>query len=554
MSVDGPQTLTPVSRPRRRARLPRGRFVAAAVGLLIIVAIGYSCLQRGGASPAAAPASVPVARGTITASIAASGTVVTTRQAKLSFGVSGRLESLSVAVGDAVAAGQTLAAIDTAALEIKLEQAKSSLRTAEVKLQQLKAGTREEDVAAARAAYESALAKYNDLVAGPSAADLKAAEQAVFSAQANLQKAEKDLADLKAGPTQDDVVVAKADLERKRAALQKAQGDYDRVAWLPDVTARPEALALQQATIDYEAALANYNLKMSGATTADIALAEKNVESARAALAGAEEKLAALRAGPKAADVEAARSNLASAKAALVAKTGGPTAEEIALQEEQIKQAQIAVRLAELDLANAKLVAPFDGVVAAIAANVGEQVGGGTAVVTLVDPRAVRVDATVDEIDVASVAVGKAAEVTFDAMPNEAFTGQVVAIAPSATVQQGVVSYQVSVQIEPGERTLPVGMTANVRIILERKDGVLVVPNRALRVQEGVRVVEVDKGQGTLETRQVRVGISGDQMSEIVEGLSEGERVVVPGAATPQRGFGATGGVMVRPAGGATVR
>ncbi len=555
MSSQGSPARTAPTWLKRTARVTRGRVLAVMAVFLLSFAIGYSGYQRVAAAPPAASTTVPVTRGTITASVAASGTVVAAKQARLSFGVAGRLKSLNVSVGDSVSAGQVLAELDTTSLEIKLEQSQSSLRTAQTKLQQLKNSVKDVDVAAARAAYESALAKYNDLLAGPSAAELKSAEQAVISAQANLQKAEQSLADLKAGPTPDEVVVAKADLEKKQAALQKAQGDYDKVAWRADVASRPEALALQQATIDYQVALANYNQKMAGAKPEEIALAEKNVEGARAALESAEEKLAQLKAGPKAADLEAARSNLASAQAALANKTAGPSAEEIALQEEQIKVAQIAVRQAEIDLASAKIVAPYAGVVAAIASNVGEQVGGGTAVITLVDPQAVRIDATVDEADVGKVAVGQTAEITFDALPNERFAGKVLAVAPSATVQQGVVTYQVSLQIEQRGRTLPAGMTANVSLIVAQKDNVLMVPNRAIRTQGRARVVEVETAAGTYERRQVRVGLSNDQMSEIVEGLSEGEQVVIPSTTTAlPRGLGASGGMTVRAAGPAPAR
>jgi HlyD family secretion protein len=546
VSLGVPQPATRRSPSRKRGFFTRGRVVVLALFLIASAAIGYQVYQSLAGPAVAPPTTVAIARGNITASIAAAGAVVPANLARLSFGVGGKLAALHVSVGTEVEAGQVLAEIDTAQLEIKLEQTRSSLRTAEIRLRQLRAGSREADVVAAQAAYDSALARYNELAAGSSVVDIMSAEQAVLNAQSGLQKAELDLARLVAGLSEEERLVARADLEKKEAALSKAQGDYDRVAWREDIGSRPEAINLQQARIDYEAALANYRIKTAAAMPADIAMAEKGIESARAALASAEARLTLLRAGPKPADVEAARSNLASARAGLLGRTEGPTTEELELQEEQIIQAQIAVRQAELDLASAKLVAPFSGIVASATGSAGEQVSSGTSVITIIDPRAVRVEANVDEIDVAKLAVGQAALVTFESLPNERFEGRVAAIAPTAVVQQGVVSYLVAVAIDNGARTLPAGMTAAVTFVVDQKDDVLLVPNRAIRAQAGGRTVHVMTANGP-EARTVRIGLSGEQMSEVLEGLQEGEAVMVNPSSTTAPSI-RVGGMPITPA------
>ena len=554
MSAQVPQRATPRPRQGRLRGITRGGLIVLVVIFAISAGVGYNGYQRVNAAPAAPLQTVRVARGNIAASVSASGTVVATKQSKLSFTASGKLQSLSVNVGDSVKAGQVLAQLDTTSLQIALEQAQSNLRSAQTKLDQLKAPPQASDVAAARAALQSAIAKYNDTVAGPTASDLKSAEQAVASAQASLNQAQASYDKLVAPPSQDAVTAAKASLEKAKAALAQAQGNYDKVAWRPDIGARPEALALQQATTDYDAALANYNIQMAPPKPEDVAAAQQQLESAKQGLAVAQQKLADLKAGPKPADVDAAKSAVASAQSALDAKTSGPTAQDIALQQEQINQAQISVRQAQMNLDGAKIVAPFDGVVAAISGNPGEQVGSGTAVVTLLDPKAVRVDATVDESEVAQIAVGKTAQVTFDAIPGANFDGKVIAVAPTATVVQGVVSYLVSVQLDPGQYNLPAGMTANATIITQQVNNVLYVPNRTIRNQNRQRVVEVEKADGTTEMRPVRVGLSNDTNTEITSGLSEGETVVVPNttAATPRvGGMGGFGGgpVFVGPGG-----
>ncbi|MHB8993382.1 MAG: hypothetical protein ACYC66_17315, partial [Chloroflexota bacterium] len=108
---------------------------------------------------------------------------------------------------------------------------------------------------------------------------------------------------------------------------------------------------------------------------------------------------------------------------------------------------------------------------------------------------------------------------------------KVVAVAPAGTTQQGVVSYLVSVGIEALNRTLPAGMSASLTIETERKDNVLLVPNRAVRTAGKAKTVEVMSG-GKSETRTVQTGASNDQMIEIVSGVKGGEQVVIPSTTT----------------------
>ncbi|HEX2924599.1 MAG TPA: HlyD family efflux transporter periplasmic adaptor subunit, partial [Chloroflexota bacterium] len=189
------------------------------------------------------------------------------------------------------------------------------------------------------------------------------------------------------------------------------------------------------------------------------------------------------------------------------------------------------------------IIAPFDGAVSAVAANVGEQVSA--AAITMVDPKSARIDATVDETDVAKLVVGQPATVTFDAIPDKRLQGKVIAVAPAGTTTQGVVSYLVSIGLSNLDVTLPAGMSASLSVEVDRKDNVLVVPNRAVRTVGRNRVVDVMVGEKT-ETRTVQVGMSNDQSTQIVSGLQDGDVVVIPvtttrgasGPGAPSKGGG----------------
>ena len=142
---------------------------------------------------------------------------------------------------------------------------------------------------------------------------------------------------------------------------------------------------------------------------------------------------------------------------------------------------------------------------------------------TLVDPSAVRVDANVDEVDVAKLSVGKPAEISFDALPDRRFRGQVAAVSPSGSSTSGVVTYPIAINLEiPEDVTLPSGMTASVAVTINRRTDVLVVPTRAVRRQGREQAVEVVSATGT-QMKPVQVGMANDQQTEITSGLTEGE-------------------------------
>src|SRR5207245_2068074 len=135
------------------------------------------------------------------------------------------------------------------------------------------------------------------LEAGAMPADLAVAGAAVDQARAQLERAQAQLAALKQPPPQDEVITARAALEKARANVQRAQAEYDKIAWRPDAAGRPEAVALQQATSDLQAAQANLNLKSQGARPEDVTAVEKAVQSGEENLRGAQARLDQLRAG-----------------------------------------------------------------------------------------------------------------------------------------------------------------------------------------------------------------------------------------------------------------
>jgi HlyD family secretion protein len=564
---------------------------------LIVGLVAYVAYDRYMTRPLVQPlAGTPFAarRGAVAATVVATGSVVPSRQSKLTLAASGRLKELPVKLGDEVKSGQVLARLETAALDLKLAQAKSSLRTAELKLAQLRTGVRPEEIAAAEAAVQSAQARVADLEggalpqdvaqaqsavegasagvrqaaarrdqvrAGANRADLTAAEQGVQSATSALQKAEIDLAKVQAGATADELRQAELAIEQAKNNLWSQQISRDATcgrgqggpcdaakgqvaaaetgvtqaqAKLEALQARPDQKDVQAAQTQVDAARESLRAAQAklaqlrgGPSAEEVRQATAQVESALATQQSALARLDAVRQGPKSAEVQAARSALVQAQTQLTLKRSPVLPQEVALAEEAIRAAELQVQQVQLELENAVLLAPFDGVVGAIGANVGEQVGGGTSVLTLLDPKATRVDMSVDEADIARLAPGKPAVITFDPLPEKRFKGTVLGIAPSATVQQGLATYTVSVSIDDADQPLPPGMTANVAIVVAQKENVVLVPKSAIKRLGRGQVVDVLNGEKT-EPRQIKTGLGDEQFTEVVEGVAEGEMVVLP--------------------------
>jgi RND family efflux transporter MFP subunit len=233
------------------------------------------------------------------------------------------------------------------------------------------------------------------------------------------------------------------------------------------------------------------------------------------------------------------RGKLAAAKSRLELLKHRYLPEEIALAEAKVKLADAGVLEARATLSYSTLVAPIDGVVALVTTQEGETVAAGMnspTFVTIIDLAKLEVAAYVDEVDIGRVVIGQGASFTVDSFPDVDFTGKVTSVYPRAVIQSNVVNYITTLSIDNSEGRLKPDMTATINIVLDERKGVLAVPEKALRSEGGKRVVYVVDGEGSV-AHTVRVGRRGGGYIEILEGLKEGDVVLVNGS-TPEQGKG----------------
>jgi len=327
----------------------------------------------------------------------------------LSFGVGGSVESVPVGIGESVQASQTLAALDAADLRGAVAQAELELETAQVRLAQLQAQ------------------------ATPVSERVLAATAAITSAQVALTQAR-----VQAGQRDNQDTIDRFELEHAARALSDAQGEYDKVlndpwthTWAPS---SPQARTLAEAQDHYDVVLAQCRLRVAdhGYAVA-IANAEAQLAQARLVLYEAQHPI---------------------------------TPEALALAQLDVGRAQLALEATQVDLEDAILLAPFDGIVSAVQASVGEWAAPGTTVVELLDVSRWRIETkNVGELEIARVRVGQEVLVRVNAFRDETLHGRVTTISPVAVVQQGDTTYTLMIELEPTELNLRPGMTAQVEIL-----------------------------------------------------------------------------------------
>jgi HlyD family secretion protein len=200
---------------------------------------------------------------------------------------------------------------------------------------------------------------------------------------------------------------------------------------------------------------------------------------------------------------------------------------DVAEAQAQVLKLEGKVADAEAALAEAKLVAPFAGVIDLVKVEPGATVSPGTEVVTMFSAADLRVLARVNDMDVSQLQAGQQAQLAFDAFPGQTFDGQLGDIPALGTYENGMTWFDVEVAFEAGEQPLWVGMGANVYVPLFRKENVLIVPAMAVQSDEEGSFVLLVLGRRT-ERRRVEVGISDGVNIEIVQGLEKGDVVRIP--------------------------
>jgi len=376
----------------------------------------------------------------------------------------GQIVSLLVEVGDELRAGDPIAVVDSRVYAAQLKQAEAGLEAAWLSVKKMEEGTRPEQIAAAQAAVQFARNAVNDVT---------------------------DISD-------EERTSAVAALARAEAALGQAQADYDRIAWAGQVGMTPEALMLQQATIGYDAAQADYELQTN---PSDLQLSPLMIQ-------------------------------LAQAELALALALNPSTQSDFDLVNVQVKQAEAAVDLAQAQMDGTVIRAPFDGIVAEIYITEGSMVGPQSPAALLVS-KELEVCFNVEESRISQVTEGQYAALQVTAYPDQDFPGVVTSVAPIADANTHTFAVKVTPLDE--DNLLRSGMYADLSLLVEERQGTVLAPRAAVTEVNGQEVVYVVK-DNLVERRAVTSGLSDSDNIEILTGLEADETIVTAGQAGLENG------------------
>ncbi|MCD6475115.1 MAG: efflux RND transporter periplasmic adaptor subunit [Anaerolineaceae bacterium] len=458
------------------------KWIKTTIVLLVVAAViaavifGLPVLQQNRQEKAITAAAEKALENTVyarvddlTSTVGATGAVRAEQTATIFWQTSGVVESLFVEVGDLVSDGDKLAELSKTSLSQAIINAQSELANAEKALDDLMSS----DSAAAAAQLELVQAQqaYDDAV------DDRSSKQ--YQRVTNL--------------TLDEL---RAEWLLAQNAVQDAEDLYEHYEDRnEDDPVRLSVFSqLTAARKSEERALANYNYALGGPDTQEISEADAFLAVAEARLADAQREWERIKDGPAAEDILSAQARIDSAKATL--KT-------------------------------AYVEATFNGTITDVSIKEGDFVNAGTPAFRIDNLEHLYVDAYVLEVDINSVEVGQSVEVEFDANPGQIYEGVVTEVGSVGEPSGSQVQFKVTIEVLNANGNVKPGMTANVTIITQRLESVLLVPNQTLKFEEDGVYVSIVKAF-SVEDIKIETGASAGSFTEVVSGdLKDGDELLL---------------------------
>jgi len=464
-----------------------------------------------------------VTRGDLVASVAASGSLVAPQTAALDWQAPGNVGKVSVEVGQVVSAGQVLMEMDPANLDSSFVQEQATLLTDETTLGNLLAGPTQQQI------QQSQLTVVNDT-------------QAITNAQKALRNTLNPVGQtLLDSVNNTKVALDTAQANAQLATVSSSAQQYTNGYWKADfywkiyqnleakyqAAPNPDSLAKAQSAYNDWQVLADQQSQAQHTTQTDQENKNAAVTTAQEAYNTAVANLNGAKAGPDAATVLLDQQTLATAQATLGQDETNLANLRASPTITDVTNAQAKISVDQAQLARIRLTAPFTGTITEVDTSAGQPVSNSTQAVVMADLSSLNVNILVSEVDINSVKKGQEVDLTLDADTGQTIIGQVSQIGYLGVTSQGVVNFPVTVVIANPDPALKPGMTASASVVTEKKENVLLVPNRAIHTTNGQRTVTVlYEGQQIPVT--VQVGLSNDTDTEITGGqLKEGDALVL---------------------------
>ncbi len=491
----------------------RSKAVVATLLSLVVIVLAYAYFSSDKSDQTE---TLVVHPGQFVQQISVSGTVKAAQDVDLAFSQGGRINRVSVSVGNYVNEGQVLAELENGDIRAQVLQKEAALENAKAKLATLQAGSRPEEIAQAQAAVtQSQTALMNALNTAYTVAD-DAVHNKTDEIYSNPRTNPQINFSSSNSQALTNVAATRSSLESMFASWQKSLLGLSLIN-LSDVTATTQqnltSVSQYLGAVNSLLNTALPNASVSQTTlntyTTDAGVARSNVNSTIASAASAVSALDA-------------------ANRTLTLKQAGTTQTDIDAQAAQVKAALADLANIQAQLQKTIIAAPFTGLVTKVDAKVGETAGANTALISLISAGTYEIESYIPEINVASVRVGNTAVVTLDAYGETVpFNAKVISIDPASQVRDGVSTYRALLQFINNDSRIRAGMTANVVITTDARSGVISVPQKIVQVDGETSHVYVREGNKDVKRTVVTGKSSSVGGVEIVSGLKDGDAVVL---------------------------
>ncbi|MBV6458909.1 MAG: Multidrug resistance protein MdtA [Fimbriimonadaceae bacterium] len=513
----------------------------------LVAVLGWAWMRGGNSAPEVEYRYAPIEKGELVSSITATGQLVALTSVEVKSKAGGKIVQLRVEEGDIVRKGDVIAVIDPSDTQAVYDQAAADLSSAQARVTQarvnyeLQVQNSQNAVSQAEAAVETARIRL-ERERLESQRQPELTKSALDSAKSQVNAARTALSRF------ESVTMPQ---ERRSAANEVARTEADLNAARSDLTRQEQLLqqgyvaksAVEQARSRFESAKAAHSNAKQRADTIETDL-DSELANLREAVRRAEAGHAEANANRSQVDI--AKRNLAEAEKSLeTARIGLDQArdslrnntvrqQDISVAQASAVRSRVSVENAKVQLDSTTVVAPRDGVVTAKLLEEGAIIppgqsafSQGTGIVQLSDITRLFVECAVDEADIANVKPGQEVRLVVEAFPSGRLKGKVERISPAAKTDQNITAIKVRVEIDPGfkERLLP-GMNATCEFITMAKPNVLIAPMQAIQREGEKTTIKVKAATGPV-VREVKIGETGNNGMEILEGVKEGEEVVV---------------------------
>ena len=487
--------------------------------VLLVIFVGYKIF--GPKDNSANITTDIVRRENLRQTILATGQVTSTTDLSLSFSGSGIVKTLKVKVGDNVKAGQILATLDQGKELAALTSARGAVAAAEARYKRTIEGASNEEIALARIALQNAQLDYSRVQSQQ--------ELLVANTYKNLLNSTPEALPANgttdySAPTISGNYSKNTEGELRISVYQSSSGTSFSVSGLangsgPVTTTNPQPLGDSGLYIVFPSAsvtITEWIIEIPNKKASDYVT---NLNAYQAALKTQDSALGS------------ALALIDQRTAELSIKESSARDADIELAKADILSAQGQYQAASANYENTVLRAPVAGTITRVDIKLGELAQASKEVMVLQDIKNLYLEANINEANVANVNIGAPIELTFDAFGTEnIFLGKILRVDPASTLISGVVNYKITASIDSSP-TLRPGMTANMTILIEEKNNILVIPARAITTDKSgkktIRLITNTKTK-TYKEIEVTTGMEGDGgLTEITAGVNEGDEIVV---------------------------